>query len=176
MNSQVKNKDPPCRLSGLNINMVAQYALVPPNIPDVCPGAAPPKNDNILQLCCCVRVVKTVLLANGHFAGVTPAIFGIFVDFRGSRSKIPCFLWVECNIRIFVKFSSKPPVSAGDKTTVFQNDRFDNPDCVVCLGLGEKNTWNPPRKSSLLGLAWRPSMLSCVGPKGSDICRVCRYL
>ena len=38
-----------------------------------------------------VRVVKKVLLANGHFAGVTPAIFVIFVDFRGPRSKIPCF-------------------------------------------------------------------------------------
>ena len=38
-----------------------------------------------------VKVVKTVLLANGHFAGVTPAIFVIFVDFRGLRSKIPCF-------------------------------------------------------------------------------------
>ena len=32
-----------------------------------------------------------MLLANGHFAGVTPAIFVIFVDFRGPRSKIPCF-------------------------------------------------------------------------------------
>ena len=37
------------------------------------------------------RVVKTVLLANGHFSGVTSAIFVIFVDFRGLRSKIPCF-------------------------------------------------------------------------------------
>ena len=33
-------------------------------------------------------VFKAMLLANGHFAGVTPAIF---VDFRGLRSKIPCF-------------------------------------------------------------------------------------
>ena len=38
-----------------------------------------------------IRVVKTVLLANGHFAGVTPAIFVIFVDFRGPRSTTPCF-------------------------------------------------------------------------------------
>ena len=38
-----------------------------------------------------IRVVKTVLLANGHFAGVTPAIFVIFVDFRGLRNKNPCF-------------------------------------------------------------------------------------
>ena len=37
-----------------------------------------------------IRVVKRVLLANGHFAGVTPAIFVIFVDFRGLRTKIPC--------------------------------------------------------------------------------------
>ena len=76
------------------------------------------------------RVVKTVLLANGHFAfaGVTPAIFVIFVDFRGSRSKIPCFLWAECNIRIFADFRQNHLFSAGDKTTVFQNDRFDNPE------------------------------------------------
>ena len=26
------------------------------------------------------------------------------------------------------RFSSKPPVSVRDKNTVFQNDRFDNPD------------------------------------------------
>ena len=36
-------------------------------------------------------IVETVILANGHFAWVTPAIFGIFVDFQGPRSKIPCF-------------------------------------------------------------------------------------
>ena len=34
---------------------------------------------------------KRVLLANSHFAGVTPAIFVIFVDFWGPRNKIPCF-------------------------------------------------------------------------------------
>ena len=38
-----------------------------------------------------IRVVKTVLFTNGHFAGVTPAIFVIFVDFQGLRGKIPCF-------------------------------------------------------------------------------------
>ena len=45
-------------------------------------------------------VVKTVLLANGHFAWLTPAIF---VDFRGLRSKVPCFCGypVDCSIRIF---------------------------------------------------------------------------
>ena len=37
-------------------------------------------------------VVSTVLSANGHFACVTPAVFIIFVDFRGVRSKIPCFV------------------------------------------------------------------------------------
>ena len=34
---------------------------------------------------------KRCFWQNGHFAGVTPAIFVIFVDFRGPRSKIPCF-------------------------------------------------------------------------------------
>ena len=75
-----------------------------------------------------IRVVKTVLLANGHFARATPAIFVIFVDFRGPRSKIPFFLWAECNIKIFADFRQNHLFSAGDKTTVFQNDRFDNPD------------------------------------------------
>ena len=61
-----------------------------------------------------LRVVKTVLLANGHFAGVTPAIF---VDFRGPRSKIPCFffIWAECNSRIFANFRQNHLFSAGDR-------------------------------------------------------------
>ena len=67
-----------------------------------------------------IRVVKTVLLANGHFAGVTPAIF---VDFRGAGSKIPCFCgWNAISefSPIFVKTTcfrqgTKRPVS---KTTV----------------------------------------------------------
>ena len=49
------------------------------------------------------RVVKTVLLANGHFAGVTPAIS---VDFRGLRSKIPCF-WGQNAISEFSPISVK---------------------------------------------------------------------
>ena len=69
------------------------------------------------------RVVKTVLLANGHFAGVTPAILGIFVDFRGPRSKIPCFCGQNATSEfspIFVKTTcfrqgTKRPFS---KTTV----------------------------------------------------------
>ena len=39
-----------------------------------------------------VWVAKTVFLANGGFAGVTPAIFVILVGFRGLRSKAPCFV------------------------------------------------------------------------------------
>ena len=58
-----------------------------------------------------VRVVKTVLLANGHFAGVTPAIFVIFVDFRGLSSKIPCF----CGQNALPEFS---PIFV--KTTCFR--------------------------------------------------------
>ena len=69
------------------------------------------------------RVVKTVLLANGHFAGVTPAIFVIFVDFRGPRSKIPRFCGQNATSEfspIFVKTTcfrqgTKRPFS---KTTV----------------------------------------------------------
>ena len=44
------------------------------------------------------------------------------------------FLWAECNIRIFAKFRQNHLFSAGDKTTVFQNDRFDNLSYVVELG------------------------------------------
>ena len=64
-----------------------------------------------------------MLLANGHFAGVTPAIFVIFVDFRGPRSKIPCFCGqnaISEFLPIFVKTTccwqgTKRPFS---KTTV----------------------------------------------------------
>ena len=52
-----------------------------------------------------------MLLANGHFAGVTPAIFVIFVDFRGARSKIPCF----CGQNAISEFS---PIFV--KTTCFR--------------------------------------------------------
>ena len=64
-----------------------------------------------------IRVVKTVPLANGHFAGATPAVFVIFVDFRGPRSKIPCC--GQNGISEFCQFSSKPPVFGRE-----QNDRF----------------------------------------------------
>ena len=56
-------------------------------------------------------VAKTVFLANGHFAGVTPAIFVIFVDFQGPRSKIPCF----CGQNAISEFS---PIFV--KTTCFR--------------------------------------------------------
>ena len=83
------------------------------------------------------RVVKTVLLANGHFAGVTPAIFVIFVDFRGPRSKIPCFSGqnaiYECS-PIFVKTTcfrqgTKRPFS---KTTV-STTLTKGPKLTECL-------------------------------------------
>ena len=86
-----------------------------------------------------------MLLANGHFAGVTPAIFVMFVDFRGSRSKVPCFLWAECNIRIFANFRQNHLFSAGDKTNVFQNGRFDNPD----FGGLKKSPRKYPEKSNI---------------------------
>ena len=38
------------------------------------------------------------------------------------------FLWVECNIRISTNFRQNHLFLAGGKTTVFQNDRFDNPE------------------------------------------------
>ena len=72
--------------------------------------------------------VEMVLLANGHFAGGTPAIFVIFVDFRGLEEQNPLFVWVKCTIRIFASFRQNHLFSAGGKTTVFQNDRFDKPE------------------------------------------------
>ena len=75
-----------------------------------------------------IRIVKTVLLANGHFAGVTPFIFVIVRRFPGFKEQNPLFLWVDCNIRIFANFRQNHLFSAGDKTTVFQNDRFVNPE------------------------------------------------
>ena len=41
------------------------------------------------------------------------------------------FLWAECNIRIVADFRQNDLFSAGDKTTVSQNDRFDNPECLT---------------------------------------------
>ena len=52
-------------------------------------------------------VVKTVLLANGHFVWVTPAIFVIFRRFPGSKEQNPLSLCAECKIRIFRRFSAK---------------------------------------------------------------------
>ena len=56
---------------------------------------------------CCIffpdfGVVKTVFLANGGFAGATPAIFVIFLGFPGREDRNPLFWWVEC------KSSSSP--------------------------------------------------------------------
>ena len=53
------------------------------------------------------RAVKTVLLANGHFAWVTPAIF---VDFQFLKEKNPLFLWGRMQYHHFRQFSSKPLV------------------------------------------------------------------
>ena len=54
--------------------------------------------------------------------------FRHFRRFPGSEEQNPLFLWAECNIRIFANFRQNHLFSAGGKTTVFQNDRFDNPD------------------------------------------------
>ena len=54
--------------------------------------------------------------------------FRRFRRFPGSEEQNPLFLWAECNIGIFANFRQNHLFSAGDKTTVFQNDRFDNPE------------------------------------------------
>ena len=64
-----------------------------------------------------------VLLANGHFAWVTPAIFVIFVNIRRLRSKVHFFV----GRMQFPNFRQNHLFSVADKNTVFQNDRFDNP-------------------------------------------------
>ena len=61
---------------------------------------------------------------------MTPAIFVIFVDFQGLRTKNPLFLWVQCKPRIFADFSSG---FGGDKSTVFQDDRFDTTPIGVAI-------------------------------------------
>ena len=102
-----------------------------------------------------LRVVKTVLLANGHFAWVTPAIFVIFVDFQGLRSKI-LLLWVECNIRIFADFRQNHLFSVGGKITVSQNDSFENPDTT------KHNKWHCPAKI-ICGFSTRGGLLIFAG-------------
>ena len=54
--------------------------------------------------------------------------FRHFRRFPGFKEQNPLFLWVECNIGTFANFRQNLLFSAGDKTTVFQNDRFDNPE------------------------------------------------
>ena len=71
---------------------------------------------------------KTALLANGHFCRGDTRHFRHFRRFPGSEEQSPLFLWVECNIRISANSRQNHLFSAGDKTTVFQNDRFDNPE------------------------------------------------
>ena len=80
-------------------------------------------------------------LANGHFAWVTPAIFVVFVDFRGLRSKTPFSVGSMNALSefspIFVKTTR---FQQGTKNTVFQNDNFDNPDSV------KNRSWGVPTK------------------------------
>ena len=54
-------------------------------------------------------------------------IFVIFVDFGGLMSRI-LFLVGRMHYRNFADFRQNHLFSAGDKNTVFQNDRFDNPE------------------------------------------------
>ena len=66
-----------------------------------------------------VRVVKTVLLANGHFCWGDTRHFRHFRRFPGSEEQNPLFWWAECNIRIFANFRQNHLFSAGG-----HNDRF----------------------------------------------------
>ena len=84
-----------------------------------------------------------MLLANFHFAGATPP-FSSFSSISGVWGAKSWFLWVECNIRIFANFRQNHLFSAGDKTTVFQNDRFDNPEIR-----GRKKLQKFPRVTSI---------------------------
>ena len=63
--------------------------------------------------------------------------FRHFRRFPGLEEQNPFFSWVECNIRIFANFRQNHLFSAGGKTTVFQNDRFDNPDWANQTGFLE---------------------------------------
>ena len=99
-----------------------------------------------------------MLLANGHFAWVTPAVFVIFVNFRGSRSKLPYFVG-RMHYQSFRRFRQNHLFSVGDKNTVFQNDRFDNPE-----------EWHraapppPPQQTAPL----HPSRVNCQGSRTSS--------
>ena len=99
--------------------------------PPLCGG----KHGSIWQNCVFNPVLKgrgrqNGALANGHFAWVTPAIFVIFVDFRAWGAK--SFVFVSrMHYWNFADFRQNRLFSAGDKTTVLQNDRFDNPEKVL---------------------------------------------
>ena len=51
-----------------------------------------------------------------------------FRRFPGFKEQNFLFLWVDSNIRIFANFRQNHLFSAGDKTTLFQSDRFDDPE------------------------------------------------
>ena len=73
--------------------------------------------------------------------------FRHFRRFPGFEERSPFLvLWVECNTRIFATFRQNRLFSAGDKTTVFQNDCFDNSDNLTFM----------PYEPFLLGMGfWR---------------------
>ena len=83
--------------------------------------------------------------------------FRHFRRFPGFEEQNPLFLWVECNIRISADFRQNHLFSAGDKTTVFQNDRFDNPDfrfwsaswAMLSRQPPASGRPSPPRRSAL---------------------------
>ena len=70
---------------------------------------------------------KTGFLANRVFACVTPAIFVIFVVFRGLRSKALVFV-DRVSIRRFRRFRQNPLFSVGGKDPVWLRPRFCPPD------------------------------------------------
>ena len=95
--------------------------------------------------------------------------FRHFRRFPGSEEQNPLFLWAECDIRIFANFRQNHLFSAGDKTTVFQNDRFDNPDFFSSSSFsdGESAQKNPPKNyctTKIPGTVMH--FANFLGPKG----------
>ena len=77
-----------------------------------------------------LRVVKTPLSVNHGVASVTLAISGIFVALRVLGTK-DLVLQGRMQTRHFRRFRQNPLFSAGGKTTVFQNHRFDYPENLM---------------------------------------------
>ena len=82
-----------------------------------------------------IGVIKAVLFGKRSFCLSDIRHCRHLRRFPGSEEQSLLFWWVKCNVRILLPIFVKTTcfLSAVDKSTVFQNDRFDNPETTPFL-------------------------------------------